>query len=299
MYVESVALTVSVSQSPILDAHLAHALPRSSTQRVWQPGDEPLPAVYFGHGAPPLLDDALWMGQLFDWISTMPKPRGIIIVSAHWESAPLMISATAPGTPLVYDFSGFEQRFFEMTYVTPDASALAAQVAALMPDTEPLHQHSTRGLDHGAWVPLSVMYPLGDVPVLQLSMPSHDPQRLMEIGARLRELRHQGVLVMGSGFLTHGLPFLSRENWANPAAPPPSWSVDFDAWAADALLRGDVEELAQYRDRAPGMPYAHPTVEHFTPLFVALGAATVPDSPATTTIDGFFMGLAKRSVQMT
>ena len=293
-----VALTDAVSDSPILDAHRAQAVPRSLAQPVWQAGDDLLPSVYFGHGAPPLLDDALWMSQLFDWIATMPKPRGIVIVSAHWEAAPLMISASAPNTPLVYDFSGFEQRFFSMQYPTADSSALAADIAALMPVTEPLHHHASRGLDHGAWVPLSVMFPLGDVPVLQLSIPTHDPQRLMKIGERLRVLRHQGVLVMGSGFLTHGLPYLSRENWSDPSAPPPGWSVDFDAWAADALQRGDVEELAKFRDRAPGMPYAHPTVEHFTPLFVALGAATAADAPVTTAIDGFFMGLAKRAVQM-
>ena len=122
-----------------------------------------------------------------------------------------------------------------MTYPTPDAAALAGRVAALMPGHEPVHQHPDRGLDHGAWVPLKVMYPLGDVPVLQLSLPTHDPAALLEIGRRLHPLRQEGVLIIGSGFLTHGLPFLTREAFAGGVVP--GWSSDFDAWAADALAR--------------------------------------------------------------
>ncbi len=256
---------------------------------------ERMPALYIGHGAPPLLDDALWSGQLAAWSAALPRPRAILIVSAHWESAPVTLSASGRGTPLVYDFGGFAQRYYEMTYETPDAGALAARVAAMMPDTEPVHQHPSRGLDHGAWVPLKIMYPDGDIPVLQMSLPTDDPYRLLELGRRLRPLRDEGVLVVGSGFLTHGLPFL-REFRIDAAAP--GWSTDFDAWAAEALARGDVEELASYRTRAPGMPYAHPTVEHFTPLFVTLGAAADPEAPGDQTIDGYWMGLSKRSLQV-
>ena len=155
---------------------------------------------------------------------------------------------------------------------------------------------STRGLDHGAWVPLSVMYPLGDVPVVQMSMPGEDPARLLRLGERLRELRHEGVLVVGSGFMTHGLPFLTRAMLAG-TAPAPGWSGDFDAWAADALARGDLDTLAAFRE-APGMPYAHPTAEHYVPLFVTLGAATTPDGPVTTAIEGDMWGLSRRSFQV-
>jgi 4,5-DOPA dioxygenase extradiol len=254
-----------------------------------------MPALYIGHGAPPLLDDPVWSGELASWAADLPRPKAVLIVSAHWESAPVSLSATAPGTPLVYDFGGFAPKYYNMTYRTPDASALAARVASLMPDTEPVHQHPSRGLDHGAWVPLKIMYPEADIPVLQMSLPTHDPTRLLDLGRRLRPLRDEGVLVVGSGFLTHGLPFL-RE-WRIDAAAP-TWSSEFDAWAAEALARGDVDELAAYRDRAPGMPYAHPTVEHFTPLFVTLGAATVSDAPGEQRIDGYWMGLAKRSLQV-
>ncbi|HEY8532595.1 MAG TPA: class III extradiol ring-cleavage dioxygenase [Micromonospora sp.] len=277
------------------DEFLPEALPAARAQRVWTPADGALPALYLSHGAPPLFDDAEWIRQLFQWAQSLPKPRGILIVSAHWESAPLALSASAANTPLVYDFYGFHPRYYQMTYPTPDASELARKVAALMPDTEPVYEHTNRGLDHGAWVPLKIMYPLGDVPVLQLSMPTHDPDRLLELGRRLRPLREEGVLIIGSGFMTHGLPFITQEMLFGAV---PSWSADFDAWAADALARGDVDTLAAFRTKAPGMPYAHPTVEHYTPLFVTLGAASREDQPAQTTIEGYMMGLSKRSFQV-
>src|SRR6187401_2454680 len=231
-----------------------------------------MPALYIGHGAPPLLDDVLWSGQLAQWAADLPRPTAILIVSAHWESAPVMLSAN--GAPLVYDFGGFAPRYYQMTYETPDATALAQRVAAMMPASEPVHEHASRGLDHGAWVPLKIMYPDADIPVLQLSLPTYDPTRLLELGRRLRPLRDEGVLVIGSGSLTHGLPFL--RDFSIDAAPP-GWSVEFDAWASEAIARGDVDELAAFATRAPGMPYAHPTVEHFAPLFVTLGAATETD----------------------
>jgi 4,5-DOPA dioxygenase extradiol len=252
-----------------------------------------MPALYIGHGAPPLLDDVLWSGQLAQWATDLPRPTAILIVSAHWESAPVTLSAN--GAPLVYDFGGFAPQYYQMTYETPDATALAQRVAAMMPANEPVHQHTSRGLDHGAWVPLKIMYPDGDIPVLQMSLPTSDPTRLLELGKRLRPLRDEGVLIIGSGFLTHGLPFLT-EFRIDVAAP--GWSTDFDAWAADAMSRGDVDALANYRAEAPGMPYSHPTVEHYTPLFVTLGAATDPEEPGEQVIDGFWMGLSKRSLQV-
>ena len=275
------------------DEFLVEALPRARAQRPWTPADGPLPALYLSHGAPPLFDDGPWLRQLFAWAQALPKPTSVLIVSAHWESAPLALSASAAHTPLVYDFGGFHPRYYTMTYETPDAGALARRVAGVMPDREPVHQHPSRGLDHGAWVPLMAMYPLGDIPVLQLSMPTHDPARLLAIGERLRALREEGVLVIGSGFMTHGLPFVTREMFLGEI---PAWSSDFDTWVADALARGDVDQLANFR-RAPGMPYAHPTPDHYTPLFIALGASADPQAPVRTTIDGYMMGFSKRSFQ--
>ncbi|MEI8056718.1 MAG: class III extradiol ring-cleavage dioxygenase [Actinomycetes bacterium] len=249
------------------------------------------PALYIGHGAPPLLDDPGWSGELVALAAGLPRPRAILVVSAHWEAAPLSLSATGPATPLVYDFGGFPDKFYQMTYPTPDAAELARLVASVLPDTESVHQHSSRGLDHGAWVPLTIMYPDADIPVLQLSLPTLEPSRLLELGRRLRPLRDHGVLILGSGFLTHGLQHL-RE-WRIEATPP-GWSVDFDLWAAEALKAGDIDSLINFRS-APGMPYAHPTAEHLAPLFVALGASEDPTASIDSAIDGYWMGLSKRS----
>lgn len=251
-----------------------------------------MPALYIGHGAPMLLDDPLWTSQLRDVAGKIQKPKAILIVSAHWESAPITLSSAVAHTPLVYDFSGFDAKYYQMTYNTPDATELTTKVAALMPRHESVAQ-SHRGLDHGAWVPLRVMYPDADIPVLQMSMPTSDPGTLMEIGRRLKPLRDEGVLIIGSGFMTHGLRYL--RDWRIDADAP-GWSVDFDTWAAETLAQADVETLAAYRDLAPAVQYAHPTVEHFTPLFITLGTATEIEKAPETLIDGYFMGLSKRSI---
>jgi 4,5-DOPA dioxygenase extradiol len=252
-----------------------------------------MPAVFISHGAPTLVDDERWVGELEDLAASLPRPEAVLVVSAHWEAAPLMLGATETA-PLVYDFGGFERRFYEATYEAPGAPGLADRVARTMPDATHV-ERTSRGLDHGAYVPLSVMYPDADVPVLQVSLPTLEPDALLDLGRRLRPLRDEGVLVLGSGFTTHGLPFLTREHWRDTQAAPPGWSVEFDAWADELLRRGDVEGLAAFRDRAPGMPYAHPTIEHLAPMFVTLGAADDPEAPPTQPIDGFWMGLAKRS----
>jgi 4,5-DOPA dioxygenase extradiol len=254
----------------------------------------PLPAIYMGHGAPPLLEDPEWMGELFSWGAKLPRPKQILIVSAHWQTAPIAIGATER-VPLVYDFSGFPEHYYRMTYDAPGAPELAAKVRALMPANEPVLERKTRGLDHGAWVPLKAMYPDADIPVLQMSMPDLDPQHLFEIGRRLAPLRDEGTLIIGSGFLTHGLPFIHEYFLGKPGAP--QWSIDFDQWATEALDRGDVDTLMAFREKAPGMPYAHPTVEHFAPLFVTLGAVSRPDEKPDYTVDGWFYGLSKRSFE--
>jgi 4,5-DOPA dioxygenase extradiol len=149
-----------------------------------------------------------------------------------------------------------------------------------------------RGLDHGAYVPLVAMYAEADVPVLQLSMPGLDPTRLFELGRALTPLRDEGVLIFGSGFLTHNMRFAFR-----PGTPP--WARDFDAWAADALARLDVDALVEFQTRAPAVELALPTWEHYAPVLVAVGAA-VDDQPAVSfPIAGWWMdgAFTKRSVQ--
>ena len=252
-----------------------------------------IPALYLGHGAPPLVDDPVWPGELAQWAKDLPRPKGILIVSAHWEESPLTIGATTP-VPLVYDFYGFPEKYYQVTYPAPGAPWLADRVKQLIGPATPTAEEPQRGLDHGAYVPLLVMYPQADIPVLQISMPSLDARQLLELGKRLAPLRDEGVLIVGSGFMTHGLPFLRD---FRPDAPAPSWSKEFDQWAAETLGRGDVDALLDYRRRAPGLPYAHPTVDHFVPLFVALGASLDKADSGKTVIDGYFLGLSKRSLQ--
>lgn len=251
-----------------------------------------MPVLYLSHGAPPLADDATWTRQLANWSAELPRPRAILIVSAHWEEAPLTIGATST-RPLVYDFWGFPQRYYQVEYPAPGAPELAAKVRALLGGE--VHDDPERGLDHGAYVPLVEMYPQADVPVLQVSMPTLDPRELHRLGQRLAPLRDDGVLIMGSGFFTHNLHEISMSAGAD--VPPPNWSSEFDAWGAEVLSAADVDALLDFERKAPGPRIAHPRTEHFAPLFVALGAGEGAGAPRTV-VDGFWHGLAKRSVQL-
>ncbi len=254
-----------------------------------------MPVVFLSHGAPPLADDPLWTRQLCDWATAMPEPASVLMVSAHWENDPLTVSATET-VPLYYDFYGFPQRYYEVRYPAPGAPELAATVARLLAAAgQHVRQDPHRGLDHGAYVPLKEMYPDADVPVLQISMPTLDPQALFAIGRALAPLRDQGVLIVGSGFSTHNL----REmNWhAGPDAHPPGWSEEFDGWLAASLAAGDVDALIDFERKAPAAHLAHPRTEHFAPLFVAVGASVDQGLDSESTVDGFWFGLSKRSVQ--
>ncbi|NGO81405.1 dioxygenase [Streptomyces sp. YC504] len=253
---------------------------------------ERMPALYLSHGAPPLADDALWPGQLAAWSAELPRPKAILMVSAHWEEAPLALGATE-AVPLVYDFWGFPEHYYQVRYEAPGAPELAESVRKLLraPGT-PVQDIPDRGLDHGAYVPLVEMFPGADIPVLQISMPTLDPRRLMDIGRKLAPLRDEGVLIVGSGFFTHNLAALRQGGI-------PSWSAEFDAWGHEALDTGDVDALLDFTVKSPAGQLAHPRTEHFAPLFVAMGAADAAGElrAQRSVIDGFWMGLAKRSVQ--
>ena len=196
------------------------------------------------------------------------------MVSAHWEQAPVSVSATSGDVPLVYDFWGFPQRYYEVTYDAPgapDARPVGRRLSSAAAG-ETLHQDPARGLDHGAYVPLVEMFPDADVPVLQLSMPTLDPRRLFELGRALAPLRDEGVLVVGSGFTTHNLRWFDPAD--GPDGTPPTPSSEFDHWAAEAVGRGDVDAVLDFLARAPAAREAHPRTEHWAPLYVALGAAS-------------------------
>lgn len=251
-----------------------------------------MPALFLAHGAPPLLDDAGWMGELNAWAGALPPPAAVLMLSAHWEDRPVTIGATRT-VPLIYDFYGFPRHHYEQTYAAPGAPALAERIRGILQPLHPVADEPERGLDHGAWVPLVAMYPEADVPVLQLSLPGEDPAELFALGRALRPLREEGVLLTGSGFITHNVRAL---DWSG-RSDPPSWAAEFDAWVAEALARGDVDALLDYRRKGPGANLALPTREHFIPLLVALGASDEGD-PVQFPISGFWMGsLTRRSVQ--
>ncbi|MFA6954905.1 MAG: class III extradiol ring-cleavage dioxygenase [Thermoanaerobaculia bacterium] len=251
-----------------------------------------LPTLFVAHGAPPLLDDAGWVRELGNWAAYLARPRAIVMLSAHWEARPVTIGATRT-VPLIYDFFGFPQHYYEQRYAAPGAPELAARVRGLLSGAHPTTEAPHRGLDHGAYVPLVAMYPEADVPVLQVSLPSEDPKELFALGEALAPLRDEGVLLTGSGFITHNLRTV---DW-HGGSPPPSWAVEFDQWTAEALARRDVDALLDYEKKGPGVRMALPTREHFVPLLVALGASGAKDA-LSFPIDGFWLGsLTRRSVQ--
>jgi 4,5-DOPA dioxygenase extradiol len=270
-----------------------HTAPERTGPEHTGPGDTGrMPALYLSHGAPPLADDALWTRQLADWARELPKPKSVLMVSAHWESAPLALGATST-VPLTYDFWGFEDRYYQVRYPAPGAPELAADVRKLLRAAgTPVEDIPDRGLDHGAYVPLVEMYPDADVPVLQVSMPTLDPQGLYDVGRKLAPLRDEGVLIVGSGFFTHNLRALSPDGRVLPVM------AEFDQWGSETLAHGDLDALLDFEHRAPAAHQAHPRTEHFAPLFVTLGAAGGDLGLARTVIDGFWLGLAKRSIQV-
>jgi 4,5-DOPA dioxygenase extradiol len=253
-----------------------------------------MPAIFLAHGSPMLLDDQRWMDELAAWARVMPRPAAVLMLSAHWLDRPVTLGATRT-VPLVHDFLGFPDQYYRTTYPAPGAPGLADRVRQLL-GRGGTTDRPQRGLDHGAYVPLAAMYPRADVPVLQASLPTLQPAELLALGRRLAPLRREGVLIVGSGFLTHNLRALDLR----PDAAPPGWACDFDAWAGDVLARRDVDALLDYRQKAPGVQQALPTHEHFVPVIVAMGTA-IDDrdgGPVRFPITGFAYGSAtRRSVQ--
>jgi 4,5-DOPA dioxygenase extradiol len=252
-----------------------------------------MPVIFAAHGAPVLLDDSAWMEQLAGWAKELPRPKGVLMISAHWEARPTSLGATRP-VPLLYDFYGFPEQYYQTKYPAPGAPALAARVRELLAARSiAVQDEPERGLDHGAYVPLVAMYPAADVPVLQVSMPALQPQELFALGQALAPLRDEGVLVFGSGFLTHNMRYAFRPG-------TPQWAHEFDHWVAEALTRFDVDALIDFQKRAPAAHTALPTWEHYAPLLVSVGAASSRRPSTTFPITGWWMdgAFTKRSVQL-
>ena len=240
-----------------------------------------LPSVFVSHGAPTFaIEPGLAGAQLRALGRALGKPTAVLVVSPHWMTRGVAITAAArPET--VHDFGGFPRALYAIAYPAPGAPAVAARTQQLLRSGGiDASLDPQRGLDHGAWVPLLHMYPDADVPVLQVSLPfDTDAARALDLGRALAPLAGEGVLVVGSGSLTHNL-YEFRVGDVQEAA----YAREFSDWVRQAVEAGDIERLTQALVRAPHARRAHPTTEHFLPLLVAAGAAHAA-KPATV-LDG-------------
>jgi 4,5-DOPA dioxygenase extradiol len=230
----------------------------------------PLPSVFISHGSPM---HALQAGEAgLAWAALgkrLGKPAAIVIASAHWETnVPMLTGAARPET--IHDFFGFPEPLYKLRYAAPGAPGVAQKAVQLLKEqgfTGAID--GCRGLDHGAWAPLLYMYPEADVPVVQLSLqPALGTRHHLALGRALRKLEEDNVLVIGSGHMTHNL-----RDWMRGQGAPAPYAGEFAEWVRERLEAHDLDTLADYRSRSPHGVRAHPTDEHFLPLFVAVGAA--------------------------
>lgn len=231
-----------------------------------------LPSFYISHGSPMTALHPGRVGErLADIAASLPRPRAIVIASAHWLARhPKVGGAAHPET--IHDFYGFPRELFDIQYPAPGAPELAVQVMKLLDQAGLSPQLDfNQGLDHGAWVPLRLLYPDADIPVVPLSIQPHlGPAHQYAMGRALAPLREQGVLVIGSGSITHNLhDFRAGYSDANEAP----YVRPFIGWIEQHIKTGDIDALLDYRRQAPFAERAHPTDEHLLPLYVALGAA--------------------------
>ncbi|WP_291474833.1 class III extradiol ring-cleavage dioxygenase [Acidovorax sp.] len=233
-----------------------------------------VPALFVSHGAPLFALEAGETGPaLTRWGQALraqfPQLRGVVVMSPHWMArTPQVMTGAQPAT--WHDFGGFPPALYQLQYPAPGAPALAQEVLALLQAAGvPAQGDAQRPFDHGAWVPLMHLFPQADLPVVQVALPvGAGPAEVYAMGAALRGLRSQGVLVLGSGSMTHNLG-----EFFGGAREPAPYVLEFSRWIESALERGDLKALLNYRSLAPNAERAHPTDDHFLPLFFALGAA--------------------------
>jgi 4,5-DOPA dioxygenase extradiol len=247
-----------------------------------------LPTLFLSHGSPMHAIEPGAAGVAWEKLGrTLPRPRAVLMVSAHWEtSVPMLTGNPKPET--IHDFGGFPPELYKLRYPAPGAPELATQAVSLLKDADiTAGVDGCRGLDHGAWVPLRFIYPDADVPVAQLSVqPGLGTARHVELGRALAPLADDGVLIVGSGHATHNL----RDWMSNPRRHEPMrYAAAFADWLRERLMAHDTDALIAYRERAPGAARAHPTEEHFLPLHVAWGAAGA-DPRVERFVEGFEAG---------
>ena len=231
-----------------------------------------LPTLFLSHGSPMHAIDPGGAGVAWQAIAaSIPKPRAILIASAHWETTLPMLTGAAQ-LQTIHDFGGFPAELYRVRYDVPGAPEVAQDALELLKNAGfGAAINGCRGIDHGAWVPLRWMYPERDVPVVQVSVqPALGTAHHLALGRALAPLAERDVLIVGSGHVTHNLRDWFTSQGASARLP---YVKQFAGWLETALASHDEDSLLNYRDRAPGATRAHPTEEHFLPLFVALGAA--------------------------
>jgi 4,5-DOPA dioxygenase extradiol len=235
-----------------------------------------LPSVFISHGSPMHALQPGAAGEAWTALGRrLAAPRAILISSAHWETdLPMLTGAPKPET--IHDFYNFPEPLYRLRYPAPGAPEVARRAQALLKEAGfTAAIDGGRGLDHGAWAPLLYAYPGADVPVVQVSVqPALGPRHHFNVGRALRKLGEEDVLVIGSGHMTHNL-----RDWARGAGRPEPYAREFADWVKEKLEQRDFESLMEYRSRSPHGVRAHPTDEHFLPLFFALGAAAEQSPP--------------------
>ena len=234
-----------------------------------------MPTLFISHGSPMLavVDSAArrFLAQLGP---KLPAPTAVAVISAHYDAAPTEVTA-AERPETIHDFGGFPDELYRLRYPAPGSPALAREIVALLEAAgHPAQLAPTRGLDHGAWIPLSLMLPKANVPVLQISINSRrTPEEHFVLGRVLRSLRDAGTLILGSGGATHNLALYAHARGRDDDSAPPEWVEAFNEWTAGAVAARRFDDLFRYAERAPFAMQNHPTAEHYLPLFVTLGAA--------------------------
>ena len=249
-----------------------------------------MPVLFIGHGSPLTIEQPKRLNEWRAWGASLPRPKAVLMISAHWETRPLMVGATST-QPLIYDFYGFPESYYQLSYSAPGAPQLASRIRELLrAGGMAFGERPDRGWDHGVWIPMLGLYPEADVPLLQISLPGQDANELMQLGALLAPLREEGVLIIASGLLTHNL-----RQWTPDGVVAP-WARAFDGWLAERLLARDWAALCEW-PAAPGARESVPTADHLVPLFVAIGACRTGDA-VSFPVTGFEFGsFSHRSVQ--
>jgi len=252
-----------------------------------------MPVLFLGHGSPMnAIEDNAWRRGWAEAALRLPRPKAILCVSAHWETRGASAVSASPAPETIHDFGGFPQALFDVRYPAPGDPALAARVAELL-TPDPVVQHPTRGLDHGAWSVLLPMYPDADVPVVQLSLDRARPNAWHhEAGRRLAPLRDEGVLIIGSGDIVHNLRDVDWRSGATPA-----WAPRFNATAKALIEARDHGPLIDFEALGPDAAMSINSAEHYLPLLYVRGAAAA-DDPIGWFNDDVFAGISMTSVVM-